>query len=157
MYIYFLIFFELFIIFLFYFNFIIFVPINIYYKLFYFDLFLFFIYIFYINNLNDTFNININNHKNRIFLLKDRYSRFYCEILDIKYKYLLGIKYNLNILISKYKNNLILTYNIHNIDNLKLHKKYYYDFMLNLLNKYSINFKKIDFFLINYIKDYLYK
>ena len=75
-------------------------------------------------------------------------------LYDYEYEKVLGFKINLYIILKK--NNKLIKKNIELIKKINLKRKYFYNTIINLLYKYSIYFKKIDFYLLNDIKAYLY-
>lgn len=111
--------------------------------------------IFYYNFFENKYN------KNYKYLLyknvKIETSFYRNEYIFIGYEYekIFGIKINLFILLKQ--NHLILKKNIEHIEKIILKEKYYYNTLLHLLYKYSKYFNKVDKYLLNNIKEYLYK
>lgn len=157
MYIYTLIICELFIIYLFYFIIFINLPLKkIIYNLFYVDLSFLFGIIIYNKYFNTLLNTNYDKYINRIIKFNNFYNYKVVGILEsYKFKNILGFKYSLTFNILK-KNGLIISCDIYNYKTVKFNKHYYYSYLLYLLNKYNLNFKKLDFYITNYIKDFLY-
>ena len=111
--------------------------------------------IFYYNFLENKYNKNY-----KYLLYKDvkvEASFYRNEYIFVGYEYekIFGIKINLFILLKL--NHLILKKNIEHIEKIILKKKYYYNTLLELLYKYSKYFNKVDKYLLNHIKEYLYK
>ena len=145
---------------------------------------IFLIYLFYLFYLIKIYSIKIIENLIKInilfYLLKIFYYNFLENKYNKKYKYLLyknvkiitkyhnndyifinyeyeklfGIKLNLFLILKK--NNSIIKKNIIFIEKIILKKKYYYETILNLLYKYSNYFNKIDKYLLNNFKQYLY-
>jgi hypothetical protein len=111
--------------------------------------------IFYYNFFENKYN------KNYKYLLyknvKIETSFYRNEYIFVGYEYekIFGIKINLFILLKQ--NHLILKKNIEHIEKIILKEKYYYNTLLHLLYKYSKYFNKVDKYLLNNIKEYLYK
>lgn len=136
----------------------------------------YFIKIYSIKIIQNLININILFYMLKIFyynFLENKYNKNYKYLLykDVKveasfyrneyifvgyeYEKIFGIKINLFILLKL--NHLILKKNIEHIEKIVLKKKYYYNTLLELLYKYSKYFNKVDKYLLNHIKEYLYK
>lgn len=111
------------------------------------------------NIINNLFNKNLlfdfdkNIHK--IILINDSFNTKYCILLNFEKKYIFNLLSNIKIYTQDYKG-FICYHDIYNIKKLQLHKKYYYDNIIFLLIKYSESFNKIEPYLLNDIKDFLY-
>lgn len=115
----------------------------------------FFYQTIYYNIFNKKFNLNFNEILNKKIILYENNIYYDCCLLNYKYKKILGIKYFLFLEILR-NNNLLYCLSIDLIDKISLKNNNYYNLMFNLIYKYSFFFKKIDFYLANYIKDFLY-
>lgn len=157
MYIYTLVICDLFIIYFIYFIIFINLPIKkIIYNLFYIDLSFFIGLIIYNYHFNHILNTNYDKYLNRIIKFNDYFNYKVDGILQsYKFKNIFGLKYLLTFNILN-KNGLVISYDIYNYNTVKFNKSYYYSYLLYLLNKYNSNFKRLDFYITNYIKDFLY-
>lgn len=115
----------------------------------------FFYQIIYYNIFNKRFHLNFNDIQNKQIILYENNINYECFLLNYKYKKILGIKYFLFLEILR-NNNLLYYISIDLIDKITYKNDKYYNLMFDLIYKYSFFFKKIDFYLANYIKDFLY-
>lgn len=110
--------------------------------------------IFYYNLIDNKFNSNYDYLINRrVFVIDNFYYKDYLFI-NYKYEYFLGIKYKLYIILMDNFSVYIKDYE--SIKKLTVNNKLYYDIVLTLTYKYSKYFKKIDIYLLNNIKEFLY-
>jgi len=116
----------------------------------------YFTILLYNNYFNEKYNINYHNLLNKEIIINNRYLKNYdCILVNYKYNIFFGFKYSIDVEL-KLKNNILIIENIDSIYSIKVKKKYYYQYIFYLLQKYSIFLKKRDFYIINYIKEFLY-
>ena len=113
-----------------------------------------FLKILYYNFFSIKFNCNYNYIIKKEIYVNDCFTLNRYKLLDYKYLYFLGIKYNLLFILNKH--NYIYTIDFDSINKITINKKYYYRLILKLLFKYSKYFNKIDLYILNNIKEFIY-
>ena len=149
--------FELFAIFLIYIFIIINSPIKkILYHLFFIDTIFLFFMLIYNEYFNYNLNINYKKYLNRKVVYKMfSYKKFYGRLISYQFTYILGFKYSLIFNIQK-NNGIISDIEIFDYNNVKFDQKYYYGYIIYLLDKHKSSFNKLDNYIINHIKGFLY-
>jgi len=110
--------------------------------------------IVYYNLIDNKFNYNYNYLINRrVHVIDNFYYKDY-TFINYKYKYFLGIKYKLYIILMDHFTIYIKDYE--SIRKINVDNTLYYDKILTLTYKYSKYFKNIDIYLLNNIKEFLY-
>jgi len=123
--------------------------------LFYIDIFYYTWYILYNNIYNKFWNINNYIYLDRDVYLTTNYNLKYAgKLKNIQVNTFFFIKNNINIYILLYHNTEI-KFNLDSIKSLHFDKKYYTNTIFDLVCKYNKNFKKLDIYIINYIKDFI--
>ena len=148
---------ELFAIFLIYIFIIINSPIKkILYHLFFIDTTFLFCTLIYNEYFNYELNINYKKYLNRKVVYRMfSYKKFYGKLISYQFTYVLGLKYSLIFNIQK-NNGLILDIDVFDFKSVKFDQKYYYCYLIYLLDKHETNFNKLDNYIINHIKGFLY-
>lgn len=148
---------ELFAIYLIYIFILINSPIKkIMYNLFFIDTIFLFCMLIYNEYFNYNLNINYKKYINRKVIYRIfSYKKFYGKLISYQFTYILGFKYSLIFNIQK-NNGIISDIEIFDYNNVKFDQKYYYNYLIYLLNKHKTNFNKLDKYIINHIKGFLY-
>ena len=148
---------ELFAIYLLYIFILINSPIKkILYNLFFIDTIFLFCMLIYNEYFNYNLNINYKKYINRKVIYRIfSYKKCYGKLISYQFTYILGFKYSLIFNIQK-NNGIISDIEIFDFNNVKFDQKYYYNYLIYLLNKYKTNFNKLDKYIINHIKGFLY-
>lgn len=110
--------------------------------------------IIYYNFFSIKFNCNYNYIIKREIYINDSFNLQNYTLENFKYLYFFGIKYNLLFILNKYNNIYIQDFD--SINKISINKKYYYDLIISLIFKYSKYFNKIDFYILNNIKEFIY-
>ena len=148
---------ELFAIYLLYIFILINSPIKkILYNLFFIDIIFLFCMLIYNEYFNYNLNINYKKYINRKVIYRIfSYKKFYGKLISYQFTYILGFKYSLIFNIQK-NNGIISDIEIFDFNNVKFDQKYYFSYLIYLLNKHETNFNKLDKYIINHIKGFLY-
>lgn len=148
---------ELFAIYLLYIFILINSPIKkILYNLFFIDTIFLFCMLIYNEYFNYNLNINYKKYINRKVIYRIfSYKKFYGKLISYQFTYILGFKYSLIFNIQR-NNGIISDIEIFDFNNVKFNQKYYYSYLIYLLNKHKTNFNKLDKYIINHIKGFLY-
>lgn len=110
--------------------------------------------IIYYNFISIKFNGNFDYMIKKEIFINDSFSLNNYTLVNYKYLYFFGVKYNLLLILNRYNNLHIQNFDY--INNITISKKYYYDLIISLIFKYSEYFKNIDFYILNNIKEFIY-
>lgn len=110
--------------------------------------------IIYYNFISIKFNGNFDNMIKKEIFINDSFSLNNYTLVNYKYLYFFGVKYNLLLILNRYNNLYIQDFDY--INDITISKKYYYDLIISLILKYSEYFKNIDFYILNNIKEFIY-
>jgi len=125
-------------------------------KIIYINLSFFILNVLYLNLFDKNFNLDYKELCNKkIIIYTTNYQKYDCILINYDYLSIFGFKYFLYLNILK-NNNIRSTLTIDKYKKIKKNRIYYDILMFNLVNKYSLNFNKLDFYVIKHIKDFLY-
>lgn len=125
-------------------------------KIIYINLSFFILNVLYLHLFHKNFNLDYKELCNKkIIIYNTNCQKYDCVLINYNYLSIFGIKYFLYLNILK-NNNVRFTLTIDKYKKIKKNRIYYDTLMFDLVNKYSKDFNKLDFYIINHIKDFLY-